>query len=1291
MLSIQHVTPDSRMKLPLPSITCLTLLLVQIFPALLQAEDLSKKPHVVFLVGEYGYNTKETLSQFAKEKLEPQGFQVTFVHADPEDRNRFPGIEVIKEADLLFISVRRRTLPTEDLNLIRQHLKAGKPLVGIRTTSHAFALRKGQPEKGLATWDNFDVEVLGAKYDNHFQSEGDVNVTTQLRAEQHPILTGVRQKTFASGGHLYKYVDFQPGTKVLLNGVIKHKGQPTTMPAAWTNTFGKSRIFYTSLGAAKEFHNPAFTQILTNAIYWCLNIEVPGAGIAGSSADPAKSPASRNVYNKDAVAGDDVAKMVRDFKGRGEIGDDSTPTAPDTAVSQFQTVDDLTMELVAAEPDVMQPLYISWDERGRMWVVQYLQYPFPAGLKVVKYDQYLRAVFDKVPPPPPNHFVGKDKITVFEDTNGDGRYDSHKDVITGLNIATAVVTWRGGIWVLNPPYLLFYPDADGDDVPDGDPEVHLSGFGLEDTHAVANSLKWGPDGWLYGANGSTTTGTINSAATRNVHFKGQCIWRYNPESKVFEIFAEGGGNTFSVEIDSKGRVFSGTNNGSTRGMHYAQGGYAKKNWGKHGPLTNPFALGYYDHMRHKGVNDRFSQAFSIYEGGSWPEKYRGMVISANSLHNQVLASRLLSDSSTYRTEDIPPIVLTPDRWFRPVDVKIGPDGAVYLADWYDSRLTHVDPRDNWHKSSGRIFRLKSKAATPIGKFDLKKMSSDELVELFSHENKWFRQAAVRVLAERRDESIYKKLIGIALSLDDSHALEALWTLAQCNQLNDELASRLLAHPNEHLRRWTVRLLGDSRVVSEHIASQLASLATTESSSQVRSQLASSAKRLPAEQALRIVRQLVARTEDADDLHIPLLLWWAIESKAESDREVVVALFKEEAFWKLPLVESHLLERVMQRYAMTGTEEDLKTCALLLALAPGAEQQEKLMTGLLAAFQGRKIDGLPESLATALLEYQKSLGNSDLALALRLGDEAAITSAIKFVANESADRSQRLAYIEIMGQIKQPRIVAPLLQLLSRPAQYDVKRAALQALMNYDDAKIGKTIVGRYHVSLPDEQGVRSTALRVLASRKSWTTDLVNEVEAWRIKSQNVPLDIVQQMLLHNDPQLKKRIEKHWGKIRGNTPEETRKEMRRVASLLRSGQGDLNSGAKLFEKSCAKCHTLFGKGGKAGPDLTGYERTNLDFLLLAILDPSAAIREEYTNFVILTADGRTLTGLIDNQDTRTVTLRGVDGQTTLINREDIDELRAVPTSLMPDGVVKEFSDQQIRDLFAYVMSKAPSSN
>ncbi|NND95879.1 MAG: dehydrogenase, partial [Pirellulaceae bacterium] len=221
---------------------------------------------------------------------------------------------------------------------------------------------------------------------------------------------------------------------------------------------------------------------------------------------------------------DKVAQIMKTYGGRGVMADDSPPTPPEKAVGEFRMRDGLEIQLVASEPVVSQPLFLSWDSRGRMWVVQYRQYQYPAGLKVVRFDQHLRAVFDKVPDPPPKGTPGLDKITVHEDTDGDGRYDSHKDVLTGLNIVSSVAIGHGGIWVLNPPYLMFYPDADRDDVPDGDPEVHLSGFGLQDTHSIANSLMFGPDGWLYGCNGSTTVGDVSSAVTKGVRFQGQCVW-----------------------------------------------------------------------------------------------------------------------------------------------------------------------------------------------------------------------------------------------------------------------------------------------------------------------------------------------------------------------------------------------------------------------------------------------------------------------------------------------------------------------------------------------------------------------------------------------------------------------------------------------------------------------------------------------------------------------------------------------------------------------------------------------
>ncbi|MBX3440889.1 MAG: c-type cytochrome [Planctomyces sp.] len=1007
----------------------------------------------------------------------------------------------------------------------------------------------------------------------------------------------------------------------------------------------------------------------------------------------------RNRFQDGLGATEEVEAFIRSFPGRGAVGDDSSPTPAAEAAAQFQTADGLEIELVAAEPDVMQPLFLHFDARGRMWVVQYLQYPFPAGLKVVRYDQHLRAVFDQVPQPPPNHVPGADKITVFEDSNGDGRYDHSRDVLTGLNIATSVTTGGGGIWVLNPPYLLFYPDADGDGVPDGDPETHLSGFGLEDTHSVANSLQLGPDGWLYGANGSTTTATISSAASRNVSFQGQCIWRYHPKTRIFEIYAEGGGNTFSLEFDGKGRVFSGTNYGGTRGMFYPQGSYGVKGWAKHGPLTNPYAFGWFEHMRHEGDADRFPQTFCIYEGDSLPADYRGNIIAANALHNRVWASTMSADGSTFRTVDRPAVATTPDRWFRPVDVKAGPDGAVYVADWYDTRLTHVDPRDNWHKTSGRIYRIRGTDSTAGGAVNLAALSDRELLAVLTHPNKWHRQTAVRLLGERAGEPLRGELEQRAMRPEDG-ALEALWALHWRGWYGPELALKLLDHPDEHVRRWTVRLIGDARQASPELSQRLAALAATESYVQVRSQLASTAKRLPPDEAAAILAGLIRRSEDAGDPHLPLLIWWAIEAHCGDGRDAMLALLETPEVWDLPIVRQTVLRRLMQRFALqavTARNEAeaaglFAVCSQLLEMAPTPEHQRELLQGFLEAFSGREVAGVPESLTQAIRDYQQASGAGDLVLAIRLGQPDGMREALRVIADEGADRPLRLQLIDALGETPQPEVAPVLMNLLGSPA-IAIKRAALMALMAYDDPAIGDRIAGAWHANLPDEQDLHGIALRVLGSRVPWSGALLRELEESRIKPEAVTLDVVQQMRLHGDADLDRRIERFWGRTRA-TPAEKQAQIERLAGMVRTLRegtteaADDRRGRVLFQKHCGVCHTLFGEGGQTGPNLTGYQRDNPDFLLVAIVDPSAAIREEFTQFAIATHDGRVLNGLIDEQSPTTVRIRGANNQTTVLNRDDIEDLQALRTSIMPDGILDPLPDEDVLDLLAFVMRRTP---
>lgn len=986
---------------------------------------------------------------------------------------------------------------------------------------------------------------------------------------------------------------------------------------------------------------------------------------------------SEKTTRGEVLPASEVEEILRRLPG--EAG----PLAVAEALKKFHTPDDLVIEPVLSEPEIGQPLFIDFDERGRMWVLNYKQYPTPAGLTAVSRDKYLRTVFDKVPPPPPHHYPGRDKITIHEDTDGDGKYDKHKTFVDGLSIAVSFARGRGGVFVMNPPYLLFYPDANKDDVPDGDPEVLLEGFGIEDSHSVAANLRWGPDGWIYASQGSTVTGQIKhyGTAEKPIHSMGQLIWRYHPETRQYEIFAEGGGNTFGVEIDSKGRVYSGHNGGDTRGFHYVQGGYYQKSFGKHGELTNPYAFGYFEAMGHHSV-PRFTHTYVIYEGAALSAKYAGKLFGVGPLQSEVVISDVQPKGATFTTKDIDRAITSDDPWFRPVEIKVGPEGAIYVADFYEQRIDHASHHQGRvTPDTGRIYRLRSPEAEPVKPDDYSKLSSLELLEILKHENKLHRQLALQQLADLRDASIVPKLTQRLFEADGQLALEYLWALNLSGGFNDAIATRSLKHKDPYVRAWTVRLLCDDHEVSDALTRQLADLARSAPHVEVRCQLACSARRLPAAQTILIVRSLLARDEDADDPFNPLLIWWAIEAKADEGREAIVDLFRDPDVWDKAIVKQHLAERVMRRYAMAGTRRDLITCAQLFEAAPSPDASKTLLRGFETAFAGRTLSALPDELITALTK----VGGGSLALRLRRGDEAALGEALKLTGDEKTNVKQRVEVIQVLGQIQQDRVVETLLQVLAATKQAEVQSAVLTALQPYDAPTIGSSVAKLHNSLAPDAQRI---AQGVLASRKTWATSFLAEVDAGNIQPESVPAAVLQKLLFHKDDQIADLVRKHWGDVQSATTDEMRSEIERLQSLLAGTVGNPYRGKQLFLTNCGKCHQLFTDGGQIGPNLTPYKRDDLRGILLNVVNPSLEIREGFENFVVFTTDGRTLNGFIEEQDNRVVVLKGADGQRLIIPRDDIEEMAAIRTSIMPEGILKPLDDQQLRDLFAYLRATQP---
>lgn len=978
--------------------------------------------------------------------------------------------------------------------------------------------------------------------------------------------------------------------------------------------------------------------------------------------------------------------------------------APDVAAQKMVAADGLSLKLFASEPEVRQPILVKCDDRGRLWTIQYLQYPNPAGLKRVKVDRWSRTVYDRVPKPPPHGPPGADKITILEDTNGDGRADSQQDFVDGLNLCTGLAFGHGGVFVLQVPYLLFYPDRNRDDAPDSDPDVLLTGFGMEDAQSLANHLTWGPDGWLYGVNGSTTTCRV-----RGIEFQQGC-WRYHPLTKDFELFCEGGGNTFGLTFDENGHLFYSTNGGPF--VHAVQGGYFYKSFGKHGPLHNLYAYGHFGPLKRDNVPGGPPTGGTIYLGNTLPNRFRGKFIAGNFLGHTMSWWDVSSLGTTVEAHYGGVLLDSGDSWFGVTDVCTGPDGSLFVADFHDQRTSHPDPDARWDRSNGRIYKISADSETKTHEVprDLRSLSSEQLVDLLNHKNRWFADRARVLLAERCDQSVLPRLSQLALQTDDnSLALQGLWALQVSGGMTDEIALQLLGHPYQYVRSWTVRLLGDRKQVSRQVAARLTGLAASDDSPTVRSQLAASAKRLPCEVGLPIVTTLLDRNLDENDPRIPWLIWWAVESWSVSDLDRIVDMFATPELWNSPSYRGNL-RRLVRRYAAEGTAVAYSACLKLLqatpaehlksahqALAQGLAERTNDLHGIGfgglyqqfaatddpgAAPRRREFAPLSGDLKSYIQEHweAKPADVFWMRLAIRADVRSAYGQVLERLADPNSNSDVRKDMLDILSSFGRKDCVPIVLDQLNAESPEGVQAAALDAVSRFDSQAIADRLIGLY----PQFSAkLRSRARDVLLSRPDSTRAFLNLVEQEQVDPTEVSLDQLRRVALHRDREMNAIVIRFWGRIGSGTPEEKLATMRRFNNDLRPGGGDLTRGRVLFRKHCATCHTLFGEGLKIGPDLTTANRKDRAALLAAIVDPSAVIRREYLSYVAVTNSGQVITGLLAEQDGAQITLLDAKNRRIKISRDDVESFSESPVSLMPDRQLEELTPQQIRDLFSYL--------
>lgn len=997
--------------------------------------------------------------------------------------------------------------------------------------------------------------------------------------------------------------------------------------------------------------------------------------------------------------------------------------APAEAAGKMTVLDGFEVELVAAEPQVRQPVAIDVDDRGRVWVLQYLQYPNPAGLKRVSVDRYSRTTYDRVPKPPPHGPRGADKLTILTDRDGDGVCETATDFVDGLNISTGFAFGHGGVFVLQVPYLLFYPDENRDDIPDANPRVLLKGFGMEDTSSLANSLCFGPDGWLYGTQGTNITAKI-----RGIEFE-QGVWRYHMATDRFELFCEGGGNSWGLDFDNEGNLLYATNHGGYLMHHGVQGAYYEKAFAKHGELHNPFAFGYFPHVPHKNFKGgHVTVGGLVYQSDGFPDSFRGKYMSVDTLGHAVHFHDIAADGSTFKTEYGGTFVTANDAWFAPSDAAVGPDGSLYFCDWHDQRTAHPDPDANWDRSNGRIYRLSHRDMKSHSHADPNSLTSTQLVDWLTSSNNWKVTRARRILAERRDPSVVPTLKKLLSSDNTQNARQALWTLAGMGEYQKNVPVELANHTDDIIVSWAIRILGDRETasnvsprppISSAWKQKLIALAANSKSLRVLSQLACTAKRLPAEIGIPIAAQIANRTELLDDRYIPLLVWWAVEQHAIAAQSLVLESFATPAGWQNPFVRDVLLGRLMKRYAGDNSRTGFAGAAYLLDSAPNTGGQRMLLAELDAGLKmiGReKAKGLP--LGTAFLDIavkkqsdsggQRGLKTTPPELAAsvnrlwqpqtddpltirvftRLGNKNAYQRALSLATDASIAPKRRLEMLAILQELAGPSCIEPMLQQLSSSEEPAIQRATLQVVSRFSSAAITKQLLQLYPQLTAK---LRVAFLDVLLARPTSAIAFLKEIDAGKYPTKEVATDQLRILALHENEEVNSLVQKHWGKVSAGTPEEKLAEIRRLTNDLRAAAGNATRGKALFTKHCATCHKMFNEGKEIGPDLTRANRGDRTFLLTSLVDPSTQIRKEYLRYVVVTESGRVVIGLLVEETAAQVTLLTEKNERIAIPRDEVDEMQATQISLMPENILKEMKPQEVRDLFQYLQSNVQETD
>lgn len=962
------------------------------------------------------------------------------------------------------------------------------------------------------------------------------------------------------------------------------------------------------------------------------------------------------------------------------------PLAPAEAIKKMVVPEGFQVELVAAEPDVVNPVAMTFDERGRVWITESFEYP------------------RKEPGP------GRDRVKTLEDTDGDGKLDKVTIFADGLNIPSGIAVGYGGVWVANAPDILFLQDTDGDGKADKQ-QVVVTGFGRQDTHELPNSLTWGPDGWLYGLNGVFNPSKIVHQG--QTHEFTCAMFRIHPRTHKFEVFCEGTSNPWGIAIDKEGSFFVSACV-IDHLWHLVETGYYHRQGGPYPPHTWKIE----SIVQHKHQMAAYC-GIHYFDSDAYPPQYREKLYMGNVHGNCINSDRLERNGSTYRGLPEPDFLTANDVWFMPVVQKTGPDGCLWILDWYDRYHCYQDAnRDpaGIDRGYGRLYRVRYKDTPRAPKFDLSKETDEQLIGRLASPNVFFRDLAQRILAERSTPTTLAKLKNLVLkgTVPTKERMHYLWTLisAERSEILPLLDVAFFANAAQwsepRMRAWAMRAV---RIVGGPDASQPAELKLF-GAIHFRDDLSAQV------QLERVICNAVETNECLEllerfpkDLHLARLVWGRLRqiqmshagpTKSANEQVIHEFLASNDLDKTATLREftPRLIDFLVNRDHASGVVESVAETANLKAITGIIEslaQSENLKALTIAhsldAITRRVISGeislrLPERAFDDFFSARAS--NEVYFSASLLGAVSKHPDALRYlelvVRNPRETNTRRVRAFETLVVANDDRYLAIADELLDDGSvPVEVNRGVILGLARSRLAETGALLLKEYVHIAPE---LKPLVVELITQRPAWLPPFLTAVEQKEIPTTDFNVNQIAAMARTKNQELADRVTSLFGTVRTERNPEREKIVAQMRELMKNNPGDPHKGVAAFHKLCGQCHKIHGQGQDVGPDITVNGRASIDQLLSNVFDPSLVIGQIYQAYTVVTTDGRTLTGLVVENNPQRVVLKVQGGKLETIARKDVDEMAISKLSLMPEGVEKQLTPDELRDLLAFLVLDKP---